>query len=75
MNAYALAVEKHRADAMRQITESPEQDYWMGYRIGLTADSPHAAALLGAVGGADRARDARGRGYRDGCAYRQRRTA
>lgn len=63
--------EKQRADTMRQFAEYPENEYWVGYRLGLTADSPQADVINGMIGSVDRGRDARGRGYRDGCAYRE----
>jgi hypothetical protein len=65
-----ITSEKLRADAMRRVAVSPEEAaYWQGYRIGLTAESEHHAALLGSIGSPDGMRDARGRGYRDGRAF------
>jgi hypothetical protein len=66
-----LSSEKRRADVLRYTAPYPESEYWAGYRIGLTAESEHHEAFLASIGSPDAGRDARGRGYRDGCAVRK----
>ena len=65
-----LNYEKHRAEVMARMGEYPDQQYWEGYRIGLTSRSQHHDAILAAIGSEDLGRDAYGRGYRDGVTFR-----
>lgn len=73
MNSEILRREKIKADTMRQLAGYPDNEYWLGYRMGLTAtkDGNEHDALLGGIGSPDKGRDARGRGYRDGIEFRE----
>lgn len=71
MASTSLDHEKHRADAFRlAATDWREAEYWSAYRMALAARSEHHDALLAMIGDTDLVRDARGRGYRDGSAVR-----
>lgn len=54
---------------MRRTSGDPEAAYWLGYRLGLTAQHEHEAAILAGIGSEDLSRDERGRGYQDGRAW------
>ncbi len=67
---HPLTGEKIRADVMRTTATDPlDAEYWTGYRHGLAAQSEEHDTIMGGIGSPDLARDARGRGYRDGLTW------
>lgn len=72
MTNATLDYEKHKADAFRLTSSGNEAEYWHAYRMALAARSEYHDALLAMIGDTDLGRDARGRGYRDGSAVRER---
>ena len=72
MDSDRLDREKIRAELMKHTAETySDSAYWHAYRMGLAARSEPHDALLALVGSPDTGAAARGRGYRDGCTFRE----
>lgn len=68
----SLESQKRHADLMRRLgPTAADRDYWTGYRIGLVCRAENHDALLAGIGSPDAGRDWRGKGYQDGCAFRE----